>query len=92
VRGGHEVQITVSDRGRGIDPADLAHVFEPFHRGAHAVAQQIHGNGLGLHLVKRIAEAHGGRVAVTSKPGEGATFVVYLPAAAPPLEPDRGLA
>jgi signal transduction histidine kinase len=79
VKTGREVLITVSDRGRGIDAADLAHVFEPFRRGTRAIAQQIHGNGLGLSLVKRIVDAHGGRVAVTSVPGEGATFVVYLP-------------
>ncbi len=77
---GREVLIAVRDRGRGIDAADLAHVFEPFRRGARAVERQIHGNGLGLSLVKRIVEAHGGRVAVSSTPGEGATFVVYLPA------------
>jgi signal transduction histidine kinase len=80
VRDRREVQITVSDRGRGIEAADLAHVFEPFRRGRRAIAQQVHGNGLGLSLVKRIVEAHGGRVAVTSAPGDGATFVVYLPA------------
>jgi signal transduction histidine kinase len=82
VKGGREVLITVSDRGRGIDASDLAHVFEPFRRGRRAIEQQVHGNGLGLSLVKRIVEAHGGRVAVTSAPGEGATFVVYLPARA----------
>lgn len=83
VRGRQEVQLTVSDRGRGIDAADLAHIFEPFHRGRHAIAQQIHGNGLGLNLVKRIVEAHAGRIAVTSTPGAGATFAVYLPAGPP---------
>ena len=43
-----EVRITVSDHGIGIDAADLPHIFEPFYRGADAMAQQIHGNGLGL--------------------------------------------
>ncbi len=80
VKSGREVQVTVSDRGRGIEPSELSRIFEPFRRGRHAVEQQVHGNGLGLSLVKRIVEAHGGRVAVTSTPGEGATFVVYLPA------------
>jgi len=79
VRGASEIQIVVSDRGRGIDPADLAHVFEPFHRGRHAIDQQVHGNGLGLHLVKLIASAHGGRVSVQSTPGHGATFTLHLP-------------
>ena len=71
VKGGHEVLIAVSDRGRGIEAAELAHVFEPFRRGRRALEQQMHGNGLGLSLVKRIVEAHGGRVAVTSAPGRG---------------------
>jgi signal transduction histidine kinase len=76
-----EVEITVSDRGLGIDPADLAHVFEPFYRGRRAKDAQIHGNGLGLSLVKRTAEAYAGRVAVTSRPGEGASFTLTFPAA-----------
>lgn len=79
VRGGDEVQISVSDRGRGIDADDLAHIFEPFYRGRCAIERQIHGNGLGLSLVKRIAEAHGGRVTVTSESGTGTTFTITLP-------------
>ena len=78
--GHREVEVAVSDRGRGIEAADLGHVFEPFYRGLHAVERQVQGNGLGLSLVKRIAEAHGGRISVKSVPGEGATFTVHLPA------------
>jgi signal transduction histidine kinase len=78
-----EVQISVSDRGRGIDAGDLAHIFEPFYRGRYAIDRQIHGNGLGLSLVQRIAEAHGGRVTVKSAPSEGATFTMHLPVARP---------
>ena len=80
--GRDEVHIAVSDRGRGIDPEDLGRVFEPFYRGRHAVDQQIQGYGLGLSLVQRIAEAHGGRVTASSEPGQGATFTVQLPVAA----------
>ena len=69
-----EVRITVSDHGNGIDAAELPHIFEPFYRGADAVAQQIHGNGLGLSLVRRIIEAHGGKVSATSRPGAGSAF------------------
>ena len=83
VRGKSEVQLSVRDRGRGIDPEDLPHVFEAFYRGRYAVDRQIHGNGLGLSLVKRIADAHGGRVTVQSTPGEGAVFTLHLPAAIP---------
>lgn len=79
-RGRDEVQITVSDRGRGIDPADLDHIFEPFYRGRDAMDRQIHGNGLGLNLVQRIVQAQDGRVTVKSAPGEGATFTLHLPA------------
>jgi two-component system sensor histidine kinase BaeS len=76
------VRITVSDHGEGISPTELPHIFEPFYRGADAVAQQIHGNGLGLSLVRRIVEAHGGRVTATSRPGTGSAFTISLPAAA----------
>src|SRR4029078_4283853 len=79
----NEVQLSVRDRGRGIDPDDLPHIFEAFYRGRYAVDRQIHGNGLGLSLVKRIAEAHGGRVTAQAAPREGATFTLHLPAAIP---------
>jgi signal transduction histidine kinase len=75
------VSIAVSDRGRGIPPEDLPHLFDPFYRGAYARDRQIHGNGLGLSLVKRIVVTHGGRVSVRSAPGEGATFTIHLPIA-----------
>ena len=78
---GSGVEISVADNGPGITPEDLPHIFEPFYRGRHATEQQIHGNGLGLSLVKRIAEAHGGRVTVKSTPGAGATFTLHLPVA-----------
>lgn len=78
------VLFTVEDRGIGIDADDRKHVFQPFYRGREAVTQQIQGSGLGLNLVLRIAEAHGGRVQVTSEPGKGSTFTLVLPSA-----PDR---
>jgi signal transduction histidine kinase len=76
----HEVRIAVADRGRGIAAAELPHIFEPFYRGADALARQIQGSGLGLALVRRIAEAHGGRVTATSREGEGSNFTIHLPA------------
>jgi len=78
-----EVQIAVIDHGRGIEPDDLAHIFEPFFRGRYALERQIHGSGLGLSLVARIAAAHGGRITVSSTPGQGSTFTIHLPALPP---------
>lgn len=80
-RKGREVRIAVADRGIGIEPGDLPHIFEPFYRGREALAQQITGNGLGLSIVKGIVESHGGYVTVQSRPGEGSTFVLHFPAA-----------
>jgi signal transduction histidine kinase len=75
------VEITIADRGIGIPESDLPHIFEPFYRGREVVAAQVHGNGLGLSLVKNIVEAHGGTIAVSSVPGEGSSFTLSLPAA-----------
>src|SRR5262245_50481140 len=77
--GGEEVRIAVSDRGMGIAPSEMERIFDPFYRGKDVVAAQIHGNGLGLSLVKHIAAAHGGSVSVESKPGQGSRFTLRLP-------------
>jgi signal transduction histidine kinase len=75
------VQISVSDRGIGIDSADLPHIFEPFYRSSSVAAAQIHGTGLGLPLAKSIAEAMHGELTVKSAPGKGSTFTLHLPCA-----------
>jgi signal transduction histidine kinase len=82
-----EVRITISDHGPGIPAEDLPHIFDPFYRGADAVARQVHGNGLGLSLVRRIVVAHGGRVSVTTRTGAGSAFTIALPAAGPDVQP-----
>ncbi|MGH9755413.1 MAG: sensor histidine kinase [Blastocatellia bacterium] len=74
-----EVRITVSDHGLGIPAQDLKYIFEPFWRGGEAATSQIHGNGLGLNLVKTIINEHGGAVSVESAPGRGTSFTLTLP-------------
>jgi signal transduction histidine kinase len=86
-----EVRIAVEDHGRGITAADLPHIFEPFYRGADAVSRQIQGSGLGLALVRRIAEAHGGRVTVMTRDGVGSTFTIHLPVVHLKPEPNEVL-
>lgn len=76
-----EVLITVQDRGQGIEPAEIPHIFEPFYRGSAARASQTHGTGLGLSLAKDAAEAMGGRLTVKSQPGAGSAFTLHFPAA-----------
>jgi signal transduction histidine kinase len=74
------IEIRVADRGPGIPRDEQHRIFEAFFRGQRAVRDQIHGTGLGLNLVKKIVEAHGGSVDVESEPGTGTTFIVKLPA------------
>jgi signal transduction histidine kinase len=76
---GKEVQVSISDRGLGIESEDLPHIFEPFYRSPSVAAAQTHGTGLGLTLAKRIAEAMKGQLTVTSEPGRGSTFTLHLP-------------
>jgi two-component system sensor histidine kinase SenX3 len=78
---GREVQVTIADRGIGIAPAEKENIFKPFYRSPDVIAAQIQGAGLGLSLVHRIVEAHGGRITVESTVGEGSAFTVHLPAA-----------
>ena len=84
--GREEVQVSVEDHGPGIDPADLAHIFEPFYRGKGVLASTVPGAGLGLSIVKRHIEAQGGRVSVESAKGKGTRFTLHLPAIS---EPER---
>jgi signal transduction histidine kinase len=77
---GKEIEISISDRGLGIESADLPHIFEPFYRSPVVRAAQIHGTGLGLPLAKSIAEAMNGELTVNSVLGRGSKFTLRLPA------------
>jgi signal transduction histidine kinase len=73
--------VSVRDRGCGIGPGDLPHIFKPFYRADPARARESGGSGLGLAIAEQVALAHGGRIEVTSALNDGSTFVVYLPTA-----------
>jgi signal transduction histidine kinase len=77
--GSHLVHVVVQDTGRGIAPDELAHIFDRFATGAQPVAGR-RGTGLGLSLVRAVAEGHGGEVRATSVPGLGSKFELILPA------------
>src|SRR5207253_2769162 len=72
VRGG-TLEITVTDTGEGIAAGDVSHVFEPF------FSTKSEGTGLGLALVHRVVQEHGGEIDVRSSPGLGTTFTLTLP-------------
>jgi len=72
-----EIVVAVADRGIGIPAVDLERLFERYHRGSNVSG--IVGTGVGLYLVKMVADLHGGRVEVTSAEGAGSRFTVRLP-------------
>jgi signal transduction histidine kinase len=78
-RDGAYAVLEVSDSGPGILPEETTHIFELFGQGAVGRDPRRGGLGIGLHLVKRLTELHGGHVGVNSRPGEGSTFWIRLP-------------
>ncbi len=73
----------VEDNGRGMSAADLSRLFEPFVQLDSGLAKHFEGTGLGLAMVRRLAELHGGTVAVKSELGQGSSFAVWLPLISP---------
>ena len=78
--------LEVADSGPGMTPDQAARVFDRFFRVDKARSRAMGGAGLGLAIVASIAEAHGGRATVKTAVGEGSTFTVAIPLAAPPSE------
>lgn len=79
---GARARMWVTDKGAGIDPEDRERIFDRFVRGGDPGRRD--GAGLGLAIVRAVAEAHGGRIEIESRPGIGSTFAIVLPATPPP--------
>lgn len=75
------VALSVSDQGPGIAPDEQGRIFQKFVRGAAAGRGNVRGTGVGLAMVRLVAEGHGGEVVLESRPGEGSTFTILVPAA-----------
>jgi signal transduction histidine kinase len=75
-----QLAIIVADAGVGIPREEHARIFDKFYRVGRSETQGRRGSGVGLALVRHVAEAHGGRVTVESRPGQGSRFTVWLPA------------
>jgi signal transduction histidine kinase len=75
---GEAVRVSVADHGAGIAAEDLPRIFDRYYRGQRHEGE---GLGLGLFIVRKLVEAHGGRIWAESRPGEGSTFTFTLPVA-----------
>ncbi|MDB5840141.1 MAG: hypothetical protein JWQ23_2093 [Herminiimonas sp.] len=82
----HFIEISVSDTGIGIAPDDLKRLFEPFTQIDSSLSRKYEGTGLGLAMVRRLAELHGGGAMVRSAAGVGSSFTVWLPWRDPLIE------
>jgi two-component system sensor histidine kinase SenX3 len=85
---GDDVQVTVTDQGRGIPAAEQERIFERFYRVDAARSRATGGTGLGLSIVKHVVAHHGGTIHVWSEPGQGSTFTVRIPAARARIRPE----
>lgn len=78
IRKSDKLFISVSDNGIGIAQEHQRHVFEKFYRVPHGDVHEVKGYGIGLYFAKTIVERHGGRISLTSTPGNGSTFTIEL--------------
>jgi signal transduction histidine kinase len=74
-----QLALTVRDEGIGIAPEEHGRIFDKFYRVGRSDTQGRRGSGVGLALVRHIAQAHGGSVTVESRPGEGSRFTLWIP-------------
>lgn len=89
LKSGQWALVRVADTGIGIPPEELPRIFDRFYRVDKARSRSKGGTGLGLPIVKAIAEYHGGRVTVESAPASGSVFTLWLPVATPHLAEER---
>ncbi len=78
-RAGEHAVLRIDDDGPGVSPSERETVFEPFFRTQEALSRRIPGHGLGLALIRHVAEAHGGSATLTDPPARGASLEIRLP-------------
>lgn len=86
-----DVRVSVRDHGIGVPAGERKKIFEKFYRAGSVLVHDVKGSGLGLSIVQHVVRAHGGRVEVESEPGQGSTFTIILPLAAPAAGEARGV-
>lgn len=79
LKGDPAIQFQVQDFGIGIPAEEQREIFKPFYRGRKASSEQLKGNGIGLSLVRKVAQAHGGTISVKSAVDEGSVFILTIP-------------
>ncbi|MFL6214373.1 MAG: ATP-binding protein [Blastocatellia bacterium] len=84
-----ELVVSVKDEGMGIGPDEINHVFDKFYRGTHLAGKTTSGTGMGLAITRGIIEAHGGRIWVDSRFGQGTIFFFAIPVESKTLEASR---
>jgi signal transduction histidine kinase len=84
------LEVSIADTGEGIPEKDLPNIFERFYRTDRSRARSTGGSGLGLTIARRLVEAHGGKIEVRSRVGEGSVFTFTLPLAGGPEAPGDG--